>query len=70
MTEQKVPPPAYELTDMDQLNEVRMNSHASFILMQNILREYHGDLDSAKKPTIGQIVSQKFRFENYGTLFK
>ena len=69
MTEQKVPAPIYDLTDMDQLNEVRMRSHASFIAMQNILRTYHGDLDYAKKPAIGQIVSQKFRFEDYGTLF-
>ena len=55
MTAQKIPAPAYEMTDMDKLSEVRMGSHASFLLMQKILRDFHGDLDSSGKPIHGQI---------------
>ena len=69
MAAQKVPAPAYEMTNMGMLSEVRMSSHASFILLQKILRDYHGDLDSATTPCHGQLISLKLRFENYGALF-
>ena len=55
MTDQKVPAPFYDLTDMDMLNVVKMASYASFTMLQKILREYHGDLDSAPKPGNGQL---------------
>ena len=69
MTDQKVPAPVYALTDMDMLNEVKIASYASLKTLQKILREYHGDLDSAPKPCPGQLISLKLRFEDYGALF-
>jgi len=70
MTAQRVPAPVYELTDMDKLNEVKTASYASFTMLENMLRDYHGDLDSAPKPCQGQLISLKLRFENYGALFE
>jgi len=50
MTAEKFPVPAYDMNDKDKLHELRMESHASFLSLQKILRDFHGDLDSARKP--------------------
>ena len=69
MTAEKFPVPAYDMNDKDKLHELRMESHASFLRLHKILRDFHGDLDSARKPLPGEIISVQLRFENYGTLF-